>query len=330
MASLRHDFVEGGVANGYPRERVVEVFNIIQKSQGYAFNKSHAVAYTLSSYWSMWFKVKYPVVYAVAEMTVEGEGDSNKLKRYIDVARQGRIKIYPPDINKSEWGFTPEEDGVRCGLSMVKRFSERAFVHVKKKRPYKEFADFMEDVQKNKRVLNKGAIQCLIGAGAFDEFGTRKALSEAVDDWKAILKKFKDKKVVLVLHEEEWNSVEKGKVEFNSLGFYLTVDPLKSFAKKLEAYKLTSDNDFRDALRGERVRIAGVVMTISPYKSKKGQMAFVDIMSSKKEYTLNVWAEMWLKVKEKFGVGDVVVCGGDKLEGNRVSVGEKDNLKRVS
>jgi DNA polymerase III alpha subunit len=188
----------------------------------------------------------------------------------------------------------------------------------------------MEYAEDNKRLINKGAIQCLIGSGAFDKFGTRKALSEAVDDWKALLKKFKGKEIVLVLDDKEWNSVEKGRVEFDSLGFYLTVDPLKSFEKELVKYKLTSWQVFRDAELEERVRVAGVVMNITPYKSKKGQMAFVDITGSEKEYVINIWAEAWEKYKDKFEIGDVIVCGGEKLEGNRVSVGMKGNVKKLS
>jgi len=194
MASLRQDFVEGGVRNGYPREQVIEVFNIIEKSQGYSFNKSHAVAYTLSSYWSMWFKVKYPIQYAVAEMTVEGEGDTSKLQRYINTSKARGIKILQPDINKSEWGFIPEDDGIRCGLSMVKRFSESGFKFVRKHRPIKDFVSFMAEVDGNRRVLNKGAIQCLAGSGAFESLGyTRRALYDVSEEWQNFIKKTKPK-----------------------------------------------------------------------------------------------------------------------------------------
>jgi DNA polymerase-3 subunit alpha len=236
--------------------------------------------------------------------------------------------MYPPDINKSEWGFTAEKDGVRCGLSMVKRFSENGYDLIKEKRPFKGFTEFMEAISDNKRMVNKGAVECLINAGAFDTFGTRKALGEALENWQKLIKQFKGKEIVLVLDDKELSIAEKGQREFEALGFYLTVNPIEPYKKQFKG--VTPWDDFQEYQRGQGVLVAGVIGTIKPYKSKNGEMAFIEIGCFDHEYSLNVWAEAWKTYKKDLNEGDIVLVKGQKLDEDKVSVGEKDTIKRLN
>ena len=43
------------------REIAEKVWEKLLAFSGYGFNKSHAAAYTIMSYWSQWFKVNYPL-----------------------------------------------------------------------------------------------------------------------------------------------------------------------------------------------------------------------------------------------------------------------------
>ena len=60
MAKIKDDFIEGcqevGVVNS---ETATEIFSWIEKSSRYSFNKSHAVAYAVDSYWSAWYKANH-------------------------------------------------------------------------------------------------------------------------------------------------------------------------------------------------------------------------------------------------------------------------------
>lgn len=66
---------------------------------GYAFNRSHACAYSIISYQCMWLKVHYPVEFFAAAMTVID--DSEKLSGLVLDARRMGIDVLPPDINVS-------------------------------------------------------------------------------------------------------------------------------------------------------------------------------------------------------------------------------------
>ena len=58
MASLKKGFVEGCLKTGKvtKEEDALGIFDVIQKSNRYSFNKSHAVAYAFMGYWSAYAK----------------------------------------------------------------------------------------------------------------------------------------------------------------------------------------------------------------------------------------------------------------------------------
>lgn len=56
-----------------------ESWAFIQKITSYTFNKAHAIAYVLISYWQMYFKVHYPFEFYLASL--QAENDANKRKR---------------------------------------------------------------------------------------------------------------------------------------------------------------------------------------------------------------------------------------------------------
>lgn|GEM_PF-4381995 len=58
------EFTERASAKGIVNEKQAEeIFEILIPFAGYAFNKSHAVSYTLMAYWEMYIKVHYPKEY---------------------------------------------------------------------------------------------------------------------------------------------------------------------------------------------------------------------------------------------------------------------------
>lgn len=64
LLNQKEDFVSGAVQKGIVTEKqAVEIFQILIPFAGYAFNKSHAVSYTLMAYWEMYMKVHYPKEY---------------------------------------------------------------------------------------------------------------------------------------------------------------------------------------------------------------------------------------------------------------------------
>ena len=63
LMAKKKDFVERAVQKGITEEQAVEIFEILIPFAGYAFNKSHALSYTLLAWWEMYIKVHYPKEY---------------------------------------------------------------------------------------------------------------------------------------------------------------------------------------------------------------------------------------------------------------------------
>jgi len=60
MKEVRGKFLEGCVKNRIDNSKAEDIFDMIEKSARYSFNKSHAVAYAKMAYWSAWTRYHYP------------------------------------------------------------------------------------------------------------------------------------------------------------------------------------------------------------------------------------------------------------------------------
>ncbi len=64
LLAKKAEFIERATGNGSVTEKQAEeIFEILIPFAGYAFNKSHAVAYTMMAYWEMYMKVHFPEEY---------------------------------------------------------------------------------------------------------------------------------------------------------------------------------------------------------------------------------------------------------------------------
>ncbi len=81
LATQREKFVEGAVKKGFAKAEVEEVFKALETSARCAFNKSHAVAYSMLTYRMAYLKTHYPCEFMAAVMTGE-TSDSGKIAYY--------------------------------------------------------------------------------------------------------------------------------------------------------------------------------------------------------------------------------------------------------
>jgi hypothetical protein len=93
------DFLSGAQKNGLHPEEARQVWNQIKTMGGYAFNKSHAVAYAVISYWCCWFKAYHPMAFAAA--TLDAQSDSAKQILLLRELREEGISYVPFDLERS-------------------------------------------------------------------------------------------------------------------------------------------------------------------------------------------------------------------------------------
>lgn len=170
-------YVPGAVANGVSEEIATRLFDQILKFASYAFNKSHATAYTFLTYQTAWLKYYYPVHYMIAVVN-NRITNADEVKHYINYLRRTGTKILAPDINHSKKFFSIDNGNVRYGLMGIKNVGEQAMEYVLTERnkngPFRDIKDFVERCTGQ---INKRMVESLIKGGAFDYMGkTRSTL----------------------------------------------------------------------------------------------------------------------------------------------------------
>lgn len=124
MAAMRDQWVNGCVdKSGMDAGVAGDLFDKIETFAGYGFNRSHAIEYSVISYWTMWVRVRYPAEYFAACLSIVDKEE--KIPGLIADARAAGIELLPPDINLSSDRFTiPDDKHLLAPFSSVKGISE--------------------------------------------------------------------------------------------------------------------------------------------------------------------------------------------------------------
>ncbi|ALA67619.1 DNA polymerase III subunit alpha [Corynebacterium lactis] len=297
---LAKEFVnfEGGMlSNGYSKDAVQKLWDIILPFASYAFNKSHAAGYGLVSYWTAFLKANYTAEYMAALLTSVAD-DKNKLAIYLSDCRHLGIKVLPPDVNESGMNFEPVGDDIRFGLGAIRNVGHDVVASIvatrEEKGKFKSFSDYLDKI--DTLPCNKRITESLIKGGAFDSLGhPRKGLAliheEAVD---AVLptKKAADKGQFdlfagfggdeeaeadnifeVRVPEENWERKHELALEREMLGLYVSGHPLDGFEESLAAQTNTALTTIvgGEVANNTEVVIGGIVSSVDRRVNKNGQ-----------------------------------------------------------
>lgn len=160
----RDRFIEGAIISPAAAEKMWAEFELAAL---YMFNKSHAVAYSMLSYQTMWLKVKYPVEFIWALLYNEDAQD--KITAYLMEAARMGIEIKSPDVNISDEFFSIDGQSIRFGLRNIAGFGNTALAEVTKHRPFSNLDEFMNKC--SKRAVNTKLRDNLDKVGAFESLG---------------------------------------------------------------------------------------------------------------------------------------------------------------
>ena len=131
---------------------------------GYSFNKSHAVAYSMLSYWTAWLKYYYPIEFMYC--LLKNEQDKDARTEYLIEAKRMNISVKLPHINESNSDFSIEGKGIRMGLSSVKWISDNVASKIISYRPYNSYSNFASIASKKGSGINVRAVEALNAIGA--------------------------------------------------------------------------------------------------------------------------------------------------------------------
>ena len=181
--------IHGCLALGISEEAANTIFDKMISFASYAFNKSHAAAYSVTSYMTAWLKHYYPAEFLAAAMNYTNKID--ELPSLIADAKNHGIEVLPPHINKSQANFTTEKRNgklaIRFGLAFLRGCKGKAQDIIDAREG--QFASFKAFVMTKP---GKAMAEACIKSGAFDgKLGTtqRAALWEAYQILEKLLKK---------------------------------------------------------------------------------------------------------------------------------------------
>ena len=154
---------------------------LIAMSRGYSFNLSHTLAYSIVGLQEMNLAFRFPIIFWNCACLIvdsggieEGNTDYKKIAVAIGQTVSENIKVALPDINTSNYTFTPdpENNQIFFGLSGILNVGEDVIQEIIRNRPYISIKDFCNRVSANKQ-----AMISLIKSGAFDNLeGNRKMI----------------------------------------------------------------------------------------------------------------------------------------------------------
>ena len=255
--------VPGAIANGMDEKDAKELFAKMKEFGKYAFNKSHAAAYAVVAYQTAYLKRYYLKEFMVSVLN-NRITNIGQIKNHLNYLKSKGVRILPPDINRSEVGFSVDGDGVRVGLAAIKGVGTGIMEEIINERNahglYKNLPEFLERLVAVG--VNSRLVENLIFAGAFDSFGHARSVlqqsfpilrDQAVAEMKARsssqLSMFDDDMLGLGAKDlfkypdiPEWNYKDKLRMEKEVAGIYLTGHPLEKYIDKLSEFKINSSD----------------------------------------------------------------------------------------
>ena len=190
MEKERADFIKGAKANFIDEAVATELFDEMAGFASYAFNKSHAAAYAVTSYRTAYLKANYPAEYFAALLSAFGENPA-----YMADAKKRGIRTLPPDVNKSGAGFVKDGKDIRYGFLGIKGIGRALADNIaaeREKAPFEGFTDFTDRMAA--RDINRQQLTALASVGAFDSFGVSRAKTVASCERALALSEDKDKR----------------------------------------------------------------------------------------------------------------------------------------
>ena len=357
MQSEREAFITGSVERGVARAVAEDIFEEMVGFAKYAFNKSHATAYSIISYRTAYLKAHYPAEYFSALLTSVLD-NATKLKKYIADAQKFGVKVLQPDINLSEADFAVVDGNIRFGLLAIRNVGRNfadAVVRERQDKPYKSFDSFVRRLGGSD--INKRTLESLIKCGVFDSLGVNR--SALMMSFESIVESEQQRNRNNVTGQidmfsvlsgtgentdfgysypdvEEYQIKELLTLEKESSGMYLSGHMIDNYSLALSNMKTDQIGDIVDAFDDEsveenqkytdktEVKIAGIISAKRTKVTKNGDtMAFITIEDKTAEIGVIVFAKQYsLYAKELFVDNAVCVKG-------RISAGDNENVEIV-
>ena len=200
MRQVKGEFIKGCLKENHTQEDADRIFDIIEKSNRYSFNKSHAVSYALMAYWSAYLKANKKLEFYLHWLSNAKEkiDPNQEIYELVESAKIDHIDVKTPLHEHPESNFSIQGKDIFFGITNVKNVGVNEFVKIKnflnELKP-KTWVEYVVNILPN---VNKRAVNNLIAVGFFA--GLEKSRSEMTHEFSCV--KDLSKKELEVLQEK--------------------------------------------------------------------------------------------------------------------------------
>ncbi|AKX33827.1 DNA polymerase III subunit alpha [Spiroplasma litorale] len=305
IRSEKDIFIKKAEENGYSQKDSIDLWNYIEKFADYGFNKSHAIAYSIISYWMAFLKTHYKADFycSLLNGVIRNE---NKTSQYIQELKKYNYNIIAPSIKNPNHIYFSKANNIFMPLGVIKYIGPEFLkklkeIFIKDKFVFNNLLKLLTTLYKT--TLTEQKYLALAYAGAFDNFQiSRKSLILFKDqifnllrvidnlknnDIEILLPNFKDDKEDLLEYEKEY------------IGFYVSSHPIIELRKKIKNIdKLTKINALE--LPDMQVNILVYVDIIQIKKDKNDkEMCFLSCSDETGKIDLTIFSSIYNDIKDR-------------------------------
>jgi|LSQX01.3.fsa_nt_gb DNA polymerase-3 subunit alpha len=347
MQKMKPTFIEGCVERGIERPIAEAIFQDMETFSNYGFNKSHSTGYGLVVYWTAFLKANYPAEYMASHLTSVMDS-ADDVAKYVSACQGMGMGVKPPSVNASNADFSVNNEGeIVYGLCAIKNLGHNTAEAIQREReengPYTSLLDFCSRL--SSKDVQLSALQLLIQACGFDEFGERAALLAAApaahaagqkrqadiaigqnslfggDDGGAELDDF------VLPDVEPMPDQEKLALEKELLGVWVSENPLLKAREKLERCTTAKLGELTEYPDKQELVVGGMIRNVKPYTTKRGDMmCFFTLADMENEVEVTVFPNLFAErveiiendriviVTAKLEMRTITGAGGEEIE----------------
>lgn len=297
LLPLKTKFINGYVerfgSKGVTPKYAETLWEQMEEFAKYSFNKSHAAAYAINAYNSLWLKVHYPLEFWSVALSRASETD---FPQYVNEMQQTEgIEIKPVNINKSDINIVADkkDNSIYWAINATKQVGEKAQNQIMEERSkngeYFSLAEFIDRHTFKGSAVNKSVIENLIYSGAFDMMDETREFSNIFSAREFMLGKYREKNKIKIDKEKDeyflafekkkigkdwwWLLQQKNKSGFAFFGYEgLVREYLKPKVRNGVFYSVEDLQNY-DGSTYEMVMVGGYVLEVEEREGKKGRFA---------------------------------------------------------
>lgn len=338
LARFQQRLIEGMRARGYAEAFARQIYAQILGFGEYGFPESHSASFALLVYVSAWLKYHEPACFTCALLNSQPMGFYAPAQLVQDARNHG-VEVRPVDVLHSQWDCTLEtvaapdradnngrrtrarsDLSLRLGLRLVKGLSAAGADRLEQARRTAPFAS-VEDLARRAR-LTRRDIDALAAAGALAPLAGHRHQARwaalGIEPSSALFTATDGAEPAAPLPAP--SEAQDIVADYASVGLTLRRHPLALLRPQLTALRCLTLEQTVATPHGQRVRLAGLVITRQHPSTAKG-VVFLTLEDETRTANIIVWPSLVDRFRKEVLHGRLVAVDGElQREGEVVHV----------